>query len=660
MNKLPMVIISVVLLVLICSSTAMADWEKTFGGSGHDRAHDVQQTSDGGYIIAAATGSFGAGGLRDAWLIKTDASGNEQWNKTFGGTGYDGFYGVQQTTGGGYIAAGWTDLSGTVAMLNAWLVKTDADGNEQWSKTFGGTDYDFAKSVQQTTDGGYVVAGYYCNSSRDEDWDAWLIKTDADGNEQWSKTFGKTTYDFADYVRQTADGGYIMAGSTEYGNAGIFGYAWLIKTDADGNMQWDNSRLGYGATSAYGVQQTADGGYITAGRKVVAGGEDSFLIKVDTNGNVEWEKDFGGVDADRAYSVQLTSDGGYVIPGETWSFGAGDYDAWFVKTDATGNLEWDKTFGGIDEDWAETAQQTSDGGFIIAANTFSFGEGSCDILLIKISAPDADGDGVPNDEDNCPDTPNPRGTWTDIDGIVHIDEQPDFDLDGLGDACDDCPNDPENDIDEDGWCGDVDNCPYEANDQLDSDGDAQGDVCDSCPFDPDNDIDGDGLCADEDNCPLVSNPSQEECDDDGLGNACDLDDDDDGLSDDDEVTEGTNSCNPDTDGDGVVDGPDQCKLEDATGFDADLNGCVDTADGLIDIINTLPDEVLSDETKNSLVAKVETAERSIDKEKDQAAINQLNAFINEIEAQRGKKISDDAADMLVQYALNIIAQIEAS
>ena len=204
---------------------------KTFGGEGGDWARSVQQTSDGGYILAGQTGSFGAGSY-DAWLIKTDANGNKVWDKTFGGSSYDEANAVQQTSDGGYILAGETYSFGT-GSYDAWLIKTDANGNKVWDKTFGGISSDGAYSVQQTSDGGYILAGstdsFGAGSS-----DAWLIKTDADGNKVWDKTFGGISGDVASAVQQTKDGGYILAGYTGSFGAGVYD-AWLIKTDAEGN-----------------------------------------------------------------------------------------------------------------------------------------------------------------------------------------------------------------------------------------------------------------------------------------------------------------------------------------------------------------------------------------------------------------------------------------
>jgi len=257
-------------------------WSKTFGGEDSDWAFSVIQTSDGGYALAGYTGSYGAGG-EDFWLVQTDSAGNEEWNKTFGGEDSDWAFSVIQTSDGGYALAGYTGSYGAGGE-DFWLVKTDSAGNEEWNKTFGGENSDWARSVIQTSDGGYALAGYTESYGAGGE-DFWLVKTDSAGNEEWNKTFGGENSDWARSVIQTSGGGYALAGITE----------------------------------SYG-----------------AGGVDFWLVKTDSSGNEEWNKTFGGEDPDWALSVIQTSDGGYALAGVTESYGAGGFDFWLVKTEGEG------------------------------------------------------------------------------------------------------------------------------------------------------------------------------------------------------------------------------------------------------------------------------------------------------------------------------------
>jgi len=306
------------------------EWNRTFGGTDWDVAYSVQQTTDGGYILAGQTWSYGAGEL-DFWLVKTDSNGTKVWNKTFGGTGRDWAESVQQTSDGGYILAGSTWSYGA-GELDFWLVKTDSNGNKEWDKTFGGIDSDHAWSVQQTSDGGYIIAGGTWSYGAGY-WDFWLVKADSDGNEQWNQTFGGTGDDYANSVRQTADGGYILAGQTWPYGAGSCDF-WLVKADSDGNEQWNQAFGGIGDDYANSVRQTADGGYILAGFTGSYSADsygDVWLVKTDSNGNNVWNKTFGGTGGDGARSVQQTTDGGYILAGQTWSYGAGYWDFWLIK-----------------------------------------------------------------------------------------------------------------------------------------------------------------------------------------------------------------------------------------------------------------------------------------------------------------------------------------
>ena len=356
------------------------EWNKTYGGTTDDYAWALVQASDGGYALAGYTTSFGAGS-GDFWLVKTDAAGTMQWNKTYGGTGDDGAYSVIQTSDSGYAVVGYTTSFGA-GSGDFWLVKTDAAGTMQWNKTYGGTSADTACSVVQTGDGGYALAGI-THSFGAGSVDFWLVKTDANGDMQWNKTYGGTGDDEANALVQTNDGGYALAGYTGPG-----GYdCWLVKTDASGNALWNKTYGGTIDDYAFALVQASDGGYALAGLTTSfhTGYDDDFwLVKTDVSGNMLWSRTYGGTGDDLAHALVQTSDGGYALAGWTISFGADNDDSWLVKTDVNGNMQWNKTYGGTGDDEAFALVQTVDGGYAAAGFTNSYP--ARDFWLVKLSA----------------------------------------------------------------------------------------------------------------------------------------------------------------------------------------------------------------------------------------------------------------------------------
>jgi hypothetical protein len=365
-------------------SPAIETWEKTFGGDTTDVGRSVRQTSDGGYVIAGDTRSQGAG-YSDAWLIKTDADGNKLWDKIFGGANPDGADVAEQTTDGGYIVIGSTWSYGAGGW-DAWLIKTDVSGNEVWSKTFGGPKNDCACSGQQTADGGYIITGTtesYADSGSN---DIWLVKTDATGNETWIRTFDAEGGHSGGYsVQQARDGGYIVTGWTEPLNGQGNGDLVLIKTDASGDPTWNLNFGGNDEDWGSSVRQTLDGGYVVVGltRSFGAGDMDAWLLKTDSSGNVTWRRTFGTNGTECGNSVQQTAVGGYIIAGCASPHGYETRDAWLIETDGDGILVRDTTFGGPGADEALSVMQASDGGYVVTGSTTSSGAGFEDVWFFK-------------------------------------------------------------------------------------------------------------------------------------------------------------------------------------------------------------------------------------------------------------------------------------
>jgi hypothetical protein len=374
-------------VLLIAASVAFAQppdtlWTKTVGGDSADISDFVQQTPDGGFIVAGVTFSYGAGD-GDFWLIKTDENGDTLWTRIYGGSAWDEPYDLLLTDDGGYLLSGQT-LSFGSGNTDMWLLKTDANGDSLWSRTYGGSGYDGAWRADNTSDGGYIVVGSTTSYGAGGD-DIYLIKIDSDGDSLWSRTFGGPDFDAGTCVRKTNDGGYIITGSMA-----LFGPSssnlCLLKTDQNGDSLW--SRIYGGSGGSYGiyVHELDNGDFTVMGvtDEYGAGDNDAWMIRTAANGDSLWSNTYGGSLSDLIWWGQQTSDQGYVFVGHTESFGGGNWDIWLVKTDAGGSEEWNTTFGGSGDEWSFGVCLTTDGGYFIGGTIGTFPQIEGDAWLIRL------------------------------------------------------------------------------------------------------------------------------------------------------------------------------------------------------------------------------------------------------------------------------------
>jgi PKD repeat protein len=420
-------------------------WDKKCGGLSADLLYCFMQTSDQGYLLGGLTGS-GIGGdkteaawgtsIDDFWVVKMDSLGNKQWDRDLGGLDWDELQCLDQCSDGGFIVGGWSESNtggnktqSGQGSYDYWIVKLDANGNQQWDKDYGGTSMDVLQSIKKTRDGGYILGGWsYSGVGGDKSqpvWagvDYWIIKTDSLGNKVWDKDFGGTGNDYLFSIQQTTDGGFIMGGysdsnisgdKTQNIQGGLGGYDyWILKTDSLGNKLWDRDFGGSYHDQLKTVQQTTDGGYILGGISYSdADGDktepnwspgfgDFWMVKTDANGIKQWDKDFGGTGyEDELGDISQTNDRGYLLSGVSYSGIGGNKtesnmgieQGWIVKTDSLGNKQWDKTIFTPDHEERGMAIQTKDFCYAFANFSAAFGgyktqipwNGGADYWIVK-------------------------------------------------------------------------------------------------------------------------------------------------------------------------------------------------------------------------------------------------------------------------------------
>ena len=389
---------------LPCFSQSLEkEWAKFYGGSQDDGTNSscIQKTNDGGYILATNSNSSdgdlsGNQGSYDIWIIKISVTGAIEWQKSIGNNGYEFVYSIQQTNDGGYIAAGESQIP-----KNFLIIKLSSIGNIEWQKSIGGGSDTSAKSIRQTTDGGFIVAGTASiNGEEITDIhgmsDFLVVKLTALGGVEWKKSYGGSDEDAANSIQQTTDGGYVVAGFTKSSDGDVVGYhgmgdCWVIKLNSSGELKWQNT---YGTLDAdeeaKSIELTSDGGYIVAGNKITSQA-DYLIVKLNSLGKFEWKNTY-------AKCAKQTLDGGYILYGDTFSSNSGDIHEynngckfWLVKLDNNGELQWGKMAGLGYYCFAGDVIQTADQGYIMTGSSGSDGSadgyhgGNSDLSVIKLS-----------------------------------------------------------------------------------------------------------------------------------------------------------------------------------------------------------------------------------------------------------------------------------
>lgn len=397
-------------------------WDKTFGGTNEDALSNIAPTSDRGFLLAGTSYSgvngdksaIGKGGA-DGWVVKIDANGTKLWDKTFGGSANDGLSIIIQTSEGGFLLGGLSNsgISGDKSEISRggydyWVVKIDANGNKLWDKTFGTENGEGISSLIETSDGNYVLAGTSDASiggDKSEDsrggYDYWIIKIDNNGNKLWDKTFGGSGVDGLTSISQTADGGILVGGTSDSDKSGdksegvkgdYFDF-WVVKIDAHGNKQWDKTLGGNHNEELYTLKSTTDGGFLIGGTsnsdisgdksEAIRGGySDYWVIKLDALGNKQWDKTFGGNNEDYLFNLIQTKKGNFLLGGHSGSGISGDkteanhgidpdLDYWIIEINSEGIKQWDKTFGGTNDDRLSSIIEASNGSFLLAGYSLS-------------------------------------------------------------------------------------------------------------------------------------------------------------------------------------------------------------------------------------------------------------------------------------------------
>ena len=403
-------LIGLLLINSLLNAQIVIDWQKNYGGSGIDELTVLQQTADEGYILGGSSLSFGIDRGKDFWVIKTDAQGEIEWEENYGGFDLDILSGIVQMDDGGFVFGGTTestdgDINENNGASDYWIVKVSMSGIIEWTQNYGGNGLEFMTTLQQTSDGGFILGGtsYSDNAGDNGEGDYWAVKINSEGDVEWEQNYGGSSFDELHSIAQLTDGGYLLGGWTKSNdldvsmNNGGSDY-WVVKVNSLGEIEWEKSYGGFESEYLRTVHQTIDGGFLLGGAAADGfSNDDDFLVfKTDFEGNVEWERTYGGSSAEYIEVIKETSESGFIFGGSSKSSSGdvssnfGGYDYWLVLTNSDGEIEWEQNYGSDDDDLLSAAQQTSDGGFILGGTINSSGgdvganNGEKDFWIVKI------------------------------------------------------------------------------------------------------------------------------------------------------------------------------------------------------------------------------------------------------------------------------------
>ena len=308
-------------------------WDKVYDAGGNLVSKSMCTTADGGYALFGTLEPSGSSGT-DLYVLKIDGNGNKQWERSYGGNTRQDAGGIRQTADGGYILFGSTENTSNGGDFDYYLVKTDATGQVEWEKTFGGGQNDIAYALITTPDNGYAMVGYTVTNTNG--YDVYLAKVSSSGTLEWEKTFGGAYEDIGISLDNSTAGGYVILGSKQPIAASLSTDMYVIKTNAMGEKEWENTFEEMGSEAGHAVRSTEDGGYILLGQIGLGGtqGTDYYLVKTSPSGMKEWSKKFGDTSNDVGIDVEEVSGcDGYILVGNRF------FSTGLIKTDKNGEVQ---------------------------------------------------------------------------------------------------------------------------------------------------------------------------------------------------------------------------------------------------------------------------------------------------------------------------------